>query len=96
MNKDHVFGPNFRKLVIHKMSMDAIPSGGGFADGIKFLTNPDAMKGGWQKAQEWCEAAIYAIRNAAEPNSFKDASEEDICAELLRMIEARKKPHETR
>lgn len=88
-NPKRVFGPSFRNLVIHKMSMDAIPDGGGFADGIKFLSNPDAMKEGWRKAQEWCEAAIVAVRAAAEPNPWKSSTEEEICSEILRGIKTK-------
>lgn len=79
-----VFGPCFKKLVIRKMSMAAIPDGGGLADGMKFILNPSAMREGWINAQEWCEAAIAAVRSAPDPNPFKTASEEEISAEILR------------
>jgi hypothetical protein len=84
------FGPNFRKLVIHKMSMEAIPNGGGFADGIKFLSSPATIKEEWVKAQEWCESAVDAIRKAGDPNPFRDFSEEEISAEILKQLGERK------
>jgi hypothetical protein len=85
------FGPNFRKLIIHKMSHDAIPDGGGLGAGIAFLLDPLATAKGWLNAQEWCEAAIKLIRDAEEPNPWKSAAEEEICAELLRRIDERKR-----
>ena len=82
-------GPNLKKLIIRKMSRDAIPVGGGFADGLNFLMTKGAVSAGWAKAAEWCDAAILAIRNAAEPNPWKNADEETIAGELVRRIEER-------
>ena len=82
-------GPNMKKLIAHKMSRDAIPDGGGFTEGLRFLMTPGAMSRGWKEAVEWCDAAIVAVRQAAEPNPWKNASEEDIAAELVRRIDER-------
>lgn len=84
-------GPNVNKLIASKMSRDAIPPGGGFADGIKFLSSKQAIVAGAKRATEWVDAAIRAVREAAEPNPWKNATDEEIAAEILRGIEARSK-----
>jgi hypothetical protein len=84
-------GPNMKKFIAHKMSLDAIPAGGGFDAGLKFLTTPGALAEGWKKAVEWCDAAIAVIRQAAEPNPWKNASEEEIAGYMLKRIDERKK-----
>lgn len=79
-------GPNMKKFIFRKMISDAIPEGGGFAAGLKFLTTKGAMSAGWAQSVKWCDAAILAVRNAAEPNPWKDADEETIAGELVRKI----------
>jgi hypothetical protein len=88
--KPRPLGPNLKRLIGHKMAMDAIPDGGGFAEGVKFLATPGAMAAGWRDATEWVDSAILAIRQAGEPNPWKNSSEEEIAGELLRKIKARK------
>jgi hypothetical protein len=83
-------GPNLKRLIGHKMAKDAVPDGGGFSDGIRFLTTPGAMLAGWRDAAAWVDSAILAVRQAGEPNPWKESSEEDIAGELLRQIEVRK------
>jgi hypothetical protein len=83
-------GPNVKKLIIRKMSVDAIPSGGGLSEGISFLTKPGALSSGFKSAAEWVKSAIEVVRKAAEPNPWKDADDEAIAGELLRKIEERK------
>ena len=39
-------GPNAKRLLAHKMSVDAIPAGGGLADGIKFLSSKESIISG--------------------------------------------------
>jgi hypothetical protein len=86
------FGPNVRKLLIVKMSRDAIPDGGGLADGIEFFANLGKRKRIMAGAEEWVRQAIAVVRQAAEPNPWKVASDEEIAAELLRRIEERQPP----
>ena len=83
-------GPNVKKLIIHKMSLDAIPSGGGVVDGLKFLTDKDKIAKTLREANEWVKQAIYVVRNATEPNPFKNTSDEDIAGEILRKIEEKR------
>lgn len=89
--KPRKLGPNLKRLIGHKMAKDAIPDGGGFADGVKFLTTPGAMASGWREAAAWVDQAIVLVRNAGEPNPWKNATEEEIAGELLRKIEIRRR-----
>ena len=82
-----------RKLIFHKMSLDAIPKGGGIADGIKFLSDRNGMVKSLHAADQWVIGAIAAIRNAGEPNPWKDQTDEAIAGEILRKIEERKNEH---
>lgn len=81
---------NVQRLVFHKISIDAIPAGGGFADGIAFFTDPDKRRRITADAQEWVTQAIKIIRDAKEPNPWSESSDEAIAGELLRRIDERK------
>ncbi len=81
---------NVVKLIIHKMALKAVPSGGGLADAIKFLSSKEGLLAGAREAGEWVKAAILAVRQASEPNPWKDASDEEIAGEILRQAEAKK------
>ena len=82
-------GPNVRKLWTHKMSRDAIPDGGGFVDGLEFFTNPEKRQRIMREAEAWVAQAIAVVRTAAEPNPWREASDEAIAGELLRLIDER-------
>ena len=83
-------GPNARKLFITKMSRDAIPDGGGLADGLKFFTISSLERGAIiDKAMEWTQKAIQLVRTSAEPNPWRAASDEEIAGEILRRIDER-------
>lgn len=83
-------GPNVKKLIAHKMSMDAVPKGGSIVDAVAFLRDPERIKQGAREATEWVQLAIKAVREAAEPNPWKDADDEAIAAEILKRIEQMK------
>ena len=80
-------GPNVRRLWAMKMAKDAIPIGGGFEDGIRFLSNKELVADGARRASDWVKAALKAVREAADPNPWRDADDEIIAAELVRRIE---------
>lgn len=82
-------GPNVKKLIAHKISLDAIQAGGGLADGIAFLTDPKRIVEVAKMATVWVNQAIAVVRTAAEPNPWKTASDEEIAAELLSKIKAK-------
>lgn len=83
-------GPNMKRLIAHKMSRDAIPDGGGIAAGIAFLTSGKIGEAA-KAATQWCETAILAVRQAAEPNPWKSATDEEIAGELAKQIDDRLK-----
>lgn len=82
--------PNVKKLIIYKMSLDAIPKGGGVTDGVKFLSNKNLMSKTLQSADRWTKDILLAVRQAGEPNRFKNATDEEIAAEILQKIKEQK------
>ena len=85
-----MIGPNVKRLLFTKMAKDAIPDGGGLAAGVHFLSKKENISAGFKTAREWTEQVIRLVREAEEPNPWKDASDEEIAGELLRRIEERK------
>lgn len=84
-----MIGPNVKKLIIWKMSRDAIPPGGGFVDGIRFLSNPKEIVKIAKAAEEWVKTAILAVKQARD-NSYGN-DDEAIAGEIIRRIELRRK-----
>ena len=80
---------NVNKLIIRKISVDAIPKGGGFQDAIGFLTNPTAICETAKRAKEWVGAAIQAVKDAPD-NPYGD-DDEVIAGIILEEIEKRDK-----
>lgn len=85
-----VSGPNINKLIAHKMSLEAIPPGGGVLSGVEFLLDKDRLIATAKSAKKWVEDAIALIRTGAEPNPWKDAGDEEIAGELLKQIKKRR------
>lgn len=81
-------GPNVKKLIAHKMSLLMIPPGTkeGLATAIDALTKPGNIGKVAKEATQWVEAALFAIRNAKEPNPWKNADDETIAGEILQKI----------
>lgn len=82
-----MMGPNVKKLIIRKMSVDAIPSNGGLADGLKFLSSAESIRNGCRDATQWVADAIAAVK--AAPNNHFGDDDEAIAGEILRQIEER-------
>ena len=74
------------------MSVDAVPKGGGLNDMIAFLSNKERLVSAALIAKQWIASAIQTIRQAAEPNPWKMASDEIIAEEILRQLEEKGKP----
>lgn len=85
-------GKNVNRLIIHKMSLDAIPPGGSFADGLKFLSSKESIANGARFAEAWVMKSIEVVRECPEPNSFKNADDEAIAGEILRILKRKQKP----
>jgi hypothetical protein len=86
-----VIGPNVKRLLFTKMAKDAIPDGGGLAAGVNFLSKKENISAGFKAARKWTEQVIQLVRTAAEPNPWKDASDEEIAGEVLRRLEERER-----
>jgi hypothetical protein len=78
---------NIERLVIRKVSLDAIPASGGIADGVAFLLAPDRLASSTRAAAAWVESAVLAVRNAGDPNPWRSATSEAIAGEILRQID---------
>lgn len=84
-----VLTPNVKTLIIQKMSLDAVPLGGGIEDAVKFLTTPGAIGDGWRKAGEWVKKAIQTVRSVPGYNVWKDSDDESIATEIVRREKTR-------
>lgn len=83
---------NINRLIAHKMSLDAIPPGtpDGLMVGVRFLSDKGRLVKSSRDAKEWVDAAITAIRLAADPNPWRDSTDEEIAGVILDKIAARK------
>lgn len=82
-------GPNVRKLIAHKMSLIAIPSGSGqdaFAIGLNAISDRDRFTSIAKEARLWVENALSIVKTAPD-NSFND--DEEIAGHLLAKIAER-------
>jgi hypothetical protein len=82
-------GPNVKKLLIHKMSCDLVPSGGGMAGAIASLVKPGNLSVVAKKAMEWVSAAVAVVKTTPD-NPYGD-DDEAIAGEILRQIDEKKK-----
>ena len=80
-------GPNVKKLVAHKVALDAIPSGGGLQAGIAFLMDKYRIIETTRKAQEWVAQAIALVKTAPD-NQYGD-DDEAIAGAILQGIKER-------
>jgi hypothetical protein len=86
-------GPNVKKLICHKISLDAVPPGGGFQSAIEFLSDKDRIVSSARSATQWVETALAAVK-AAPGNPYGD-DDEAIAGEILRQIEEKKTQQRT-
>lgn len=80
-------GPNMKRLLAVKVSRDAIPSGGGFADGLSLFLEPGKLAAVSRNALAWIDEAISAVK-AAPDNPYGD-NEETIAAAILEKLDIR-------
>ena len=90
-NDSRPIGHNVRKLIAHKIAREAIPDKGGFADGLKFLAQPDRVLTAAKAATAWVFAAIDAVKAAPDGGVYGD--DEAIAGEILRRLDNRKKSY---
>ena len=67
-------GQNMAKLILMLASRNAIPTGGCFADGVKFFTDTEHRMRVLQQAERDADTAIQAIKTASD-NPYGDDSE---------------------
>lgn len=79
-------GPSVMRLIFTKMAKDAIPYGGGLTDGVRFLSSKESIVNGYKAAAEWVEQALKLVREAADPNPWRNSTDEDIATHLLERI----------
>jgi hypothetical protein len=84
-----MIGPNVRRLIARRMSIDAIPSGGGFVAGLEFLSNKQSITDAAIRAKDWVKVAIRAVREAGDPNPWRLSDDETIAGFLLDEIAKR-------
>ena len=83
-------GQNFNKLVAHRASQIMVPPGGGIAAAVASITTPGKMAQATREAVQWVRTAISLVRTAAEPNPWRNASDEEIAGEILTKLEQKK------
>lgn len=80
------FGPNMSRLIVHKMSVDAVPSGGGIQSAIDFI-----MGGQFEKSAK--DASVWALRSVeavlAAPDFTGDRTEEGVAGMILQKLDER-------
>lgn len=81
-------GPNVKKLICRKLSLIAIPPGGGLANGIQFLMSKDNILAGAKEATQWVEQAIAVVKMT--PDNPYGNDDEAIAGAILNGIEKRK------
>lgn len=90
MDKNTKLTPNVKRLLMHKVAIDAVPAGGGLADGLNFLSSKERIMSGMRDGMAWVSTALDLVRSAPDPNLWKDASDEEIATELMRRVDERK------
>ncbi len=86
------YGPNVTQLIVRFMSYAAIPKGGGLADGIEFIRNPERRKKVIATAEENAINAIWFVKNAPGNTDTDDESIAKIILEKLTEREKRLHP----
>jgi hypothetical protein len=80
-------GPKFMEVVCYKVARDAIPEGGGLADGVALFAEPNRLQQHMKSAIAWVEEAIRVMRTAPD-NPWGD-DEEILAGAILDEIERR-------
>jgi hypothetical protein len=95
-NNTRNLGRNVQRLIARKMALDAVPRGGGMVDALNFLSSKDNITKGARVAAAWVKTACDVVRSAAEPNPFKQSTDDEIAAYLLEQIAQKEQSHESR
>jgi hypothetical protein len=79
------YGPNVTKLIVKFIAREAIPPGGGVADGIEFIRNSERREQVLKIAEFKAIQSLQLIKKSPD-NPFGN-DDEQIAGELLKMIE---------
>ena len=82
---ERILTPNIKKLLIRFIAIEAIPSGGGLADGLLFLTDAKHRKEGIERAMNALETALAIVKTSPD-NPYGD-DDEAIAAAILDRLE---------
>jgi hypothetical protein len=86
-------GPNMRRLVAERAAQVAVESCKDedlFGHIVQRIVSETLGKD-LAEAKAWCETAVGLVRQAAEPNPWKAATDEEIAGTILRKIAGRRK-----
>lgn len=89
MIQNRNYGPNVTKLITRFIAREAVPPGGGIADGVEFFVNPERRKQVLAKAEADALIAIQAIK--AAPDNPYGNDDEVIAGAILEKIEQRRR-----
>lgn len=84
-------GPNAKRLLAEFMAIEAVPPGGGFADGLRFLTDPELRRRGTERAIANLDTALAVIKTAPD-NPYGDDDEAIAAAILVQLERKRTQP----
>ena len=85
MDKNTPLGPNAKRLLILFMSREAVPPGGGIADGARFFLDAEHRKAVSDKAWDNMNTAINAVKSTTD-NPYGD-DEEAIAGAILQAVD---------
>ena len=74
-------------LMVYKMAVDG--SREGFSGAIRLLSSKESIRDGAIAAKKWCTEAIAAVRNADDPNPWRNSTDDEIADEILRQVNER-------
>lgn len=79
---------NVAKLMIKRLSVLAVPKGGGIVDGVNFFLEEELRKKLLSETEAWTKEAIWIFKTAPD-NPFGD-DDEAIAGYILERVEKRK------
>jgi hypothetical protein len=85
--------PNVKRLVLERAATITVQRSKGSESAISGVIErllDRSFLADLREANDWAAAAIDAVRHAGEPNPWRCATDEEIAAEVLKRVEARK------
>lgn len=82
---------NVARLVAARIFAQKFPHGFSIEDGVRFLNDREEQRTFTADAEEFARNAIAAVRAAGDPNPWRNATDEEIAAEILRAADEQKR-----